>query len=101
MSCRVTVHCDIRNMKLLRETLDEMGYNYTDKENGVTVKSGFRNIEISENGKVVGDSGSRSTIDKINQTYQKNNVRANALKQGHMIESIREVGEDIVLEISY
>ena len=89
MSQQVTTQTEIRNVDILKETLKEMGINYSEIDDHTYAwGTGYNRMSVDvNNGEVKYDHMYGAKLDEFKMTYSKNNVRASILKKGHRIKS--------------
>jgi hypothetical protein len=104
MSTKVNVNTEIRNSKILKDTLEQLKIKCNeDKQNEIiTIQIAYNNMIFDlKNGHVSYDSGHKGQIDNINRNYQKNLVLMNANKNNHVVESVNESNDGIIITLSY
>jgi hypothetical protein len=68
MSCQITAKIDIRDMRILKDTLEKMGYKFKESGKGITVNEGYRSIRITES-EVTFDTGNEHIVNDIKVQY--------------------------------
>jgi hypothetical protein len=88
MSGKINVACELRDQKILADTLVKMGLTAsTEKDGRMTIKRPYMNMEIGIE-KIDCDSMDRGMADNIKVQYQKN-LQLNTLNiQGDMYEIV-------------
>jgi len=70
MSAKVEAKIEIRDMRILKDTLTRMGYKTNERNNGIAIKEGYRDIFFDlDKQKVVHDSYEASTVNNIKAQY--------------------------------
>jgi intein-encoded DNA endonuclease-like protein len=88
MSTKIIVQTEIREMAILRDTLEEMGLSFTaENENIIRIQNMSYPVSINlQNGSIDYDSDQRSIVDDMIQKYAVNYVRDEYLKRGLSIQ---------------
>lgn len=71
MSSKIHVKCEMRDRKILADTLTKLGYKFNEHDKIIRVKAGYQHIDISETD-ISCDSADRSIVSQIKVEYQKN-----------------------------
>jgi hypothetical protein len=71
MSAQITAKIEIRDMRILKDTLEKMGYKFTETGNEISINTGYRGIRFCGD-KVTYDSGQGQTVNEIKCQYALN-----------------------------
>ena len=84
MSYEVNVQFEVRSLRIMKETLQDMKIAYKEVNPGIlSIDRRYHNIVINSNdGTVSLDSDNRAEVDKITQTYQVNWYKEKLIKEG-------------------
>ena len=93
----------IRNITILKQTLEELGISFKElSDEKITFGEGYDRCEVDlAEGQIHYDDMKRNFIDKLEQTYGKHFIISEIKKKGHKIDSINKVGENIEVIASY
>ena len=70
MSAKVEAKIEIREMRILKDTLEKMGYKYNENGNCLSVRAGYRDIHFDlDNQKATHDSGESHIVQDIKVQY--------------------------------
>lgn len=102
MSRKINCLFEIRNMLIMKDTLRQLGYEFTDiNQDCVEIAQSYNNIRIdASTGEISYDSAQEKKVNTIKQNYMVNFYRDKAIKEGMQL--TQEVGQDgeIVLMLS-
>ena len=103
MSKRVQGITQIRDLLILKKTLEEMGISYKElSAERIAWGAGYDHVEVNlESGKVSYDEMRKQYIDNVQQNYSKNFILQQIAIKGHRIESVKTVGADIEIIAGY
>lgn len=103
MSTKVNIKTEIRNSRILKDTLKQLNINFTEENDIITVAQRYNNTVFNlKNGSIDYDDMQKNNVEKICRNYQKNLVISNANLNNHIVESITETSNnDIIIELSY
>ena len=95
MSCKIETAFAVREMKIMEDTLQKLGYSFSKMNNSLTIKKRFNNIIISHT-KVSCDSDNTIEVEKIKSEYSKN-VYVSEFENEGVIYEIEETKNEIVI----
>lgn len=104
MSSEYTVHFEIRDMLIMKNALEQMGYNYQELGNEhLAVKtSTFRDIIVDGNaGTITCNDSLKAEADKIKQGYMVEFYRENAIQEGNQIHMEEQTDGSIDIYLSH
>jgi hypothetical protein len=103
MSMQVKGITTIKNATILKRTLEELGIEYKEHDNVISMGSGrYDRMSFKlANGEVVYDDMRRHQLNEIKQTYSKNFVLQEIAIKGHRVASVQNVGQNIEIIASY
>ena len=95
MSMKTVVRCEIRDLAIMKETVEEMGYGFTAVgEDALQIKASYPITVNATDGTITCDSYDKSTVEKIMVNYQVNLVKEEALREGaHFEQEVLENGD--------
>jgi len=98
MSREIQVLFEIRSALILKDTLKEMGINYEELGNLITIKKKYHNIVMDlETGTISFDEMNINEVNKIKKNYMVNWYKDNAIREGNKVkEEINEKGQVIL-----
>ena len=86
MSTKINVSCEIRDSLILKDTLKQMGINFSENNAGIITMKLAYGVEIDPNsGKLSYDSSDTTRINNIQQTYTANFYRDKAIREGNQV----------------
>jgi hypothetical protein len=93
----------IREMAILKKTLEEMNISFKDlSAEKIAFGQGYDRVTIDvTNGDVHYDEMRKQFIDTLQQNYSKNFILAEILKKGHKVDSVKVVGQNIEIIAGY
>lgn len=85
MSEEIHVEFEVRSVPIMRETLNEMGYVFTETQKEIlVVNRKYHNIVINgKTGEVSLDIENKKEVDLITQNYQTAWFKDNLIREGH------------------
>lgn len=93
MSRKIEVQFEIREMLIMKDTLNQMGIRFSDQGNSLHIEGSYGGINITASS-IKYDSVSGSQVNKIKQQYMVNFYRDKAIKEGMQIhEEVQANGE--------
>ena len=101
MSRKICIQTEIRDKLILKDTLKEMGFDFTENRDVIEMNRAYHNLSINtESGKVSYDDANAGEFNKITTQYTVNFYKDKALKEGNQL--VQETTSDgkIVLRIS-
>ena len=101
MSRKIHVVLEVRDMLIMKETLEQMGINYNKTGTDIlSIPRSYHNIEINgNNNRISFDEANAKEVNKIKQTYMHNWYKDVAIKEGmQLTEEVNSKGE-IVLHV--
>jgi hypothetical protein len=103
MSREICINFEIRNMIIMKDTLKNMGINYTDlNDHQVQIKAQYRPIVIdSDAGNIKFDDMSKKVVDSIKQTYALNWHKDQAIREGNVYREEKLANGQIILHVSH
>jgi len=102
MSDEIHTEFEIKSSLILRETLQEMGKNFTETKPDVFVLNRpYHNMVFNANtGKISLDQENKNEMDLITQNYQTNWYQDCAIREGNKVTREVLVSGEIVLHVS-
>ena len=71
MSAQITAKIEIRDMRILKDTLEKLNFKFKESNGQISINEGYRGI-VFNGDKVTFDSGQQHTIDNIKSQYALN-----------------------------
>ena len=101
MSDDIHVEFEIRSMFIMKDTLREMGINYSEcSENVVEIERPSQNIIINgDTGEISLDSDNKSELDVILQKYQVAWYKDNCIRQGNRVKEEVTASGEVILRV--
>lgn len=102
MSKEVQVQFEVREMFIMKETLEQMGINYQElNEHQLEIKKSYHNIVIdAQSGIIRYDDMDKKQIDKIKQGYMVNFYKDKAIREGNKVTEEVQANGEIILHIT-
>ena len=99
MSAKLCVQFEVRDMLIMRDTLKQLGHNFTEvSQERLEIQRSYNPIVIQD-GSISFDSANQSEVNQIKQTYMVNYYKDQAIREGMQVkEEVNDNGE-IVLNI--
>jgi len=83
MSRKVNVQFQVNSMAIMRSTLTEMGMEFSEKNNAISVKRSYHPITINgDTGEISYDSDNEREVKLIKQNYATNFYMDRAIREG-------------------
>lgn len=104
MSKQVKCITTIKNLQILKKTLDEVGIHYSENNDIVAIESreAYDKIEFNlKNGDVDYDEMQQRKLNEIKQNYSKNFILNEIAIKGHRVTSVKNIGNNIEIIASY
>ena len=103
MSTKVNIKTEIRDSKILKDTLKQLNINYKESDSLISISAAYHNTSFNLlDGTVSYDDMNKEKVNQICRNYQKNLVVSNANLNNHIVESITEnQNNEIIIELSY
>ena len=101
MSRKVNVQFEIRSMLIMKDTLKQMGFDYTElSDSKLSARVGRYPLTIdSAKGLINYDEDDRSEVDHLKQEYMISWYRDKAIREGMQLKSERQTNGDVVLTL--
>jgi hypothetical protein len=101
MSRKIEVQTEIRDMLILKDTLKQLGHNFTDVSAAVIeISRSYHPIQFNTNtGTVSYDDANTSEANKIKQLYTVNFYKDQAIKEGNQVQEIKRANGEIEIRI--
>jgi hypothetical protein len=102
MSRKVNVHFEVRSMLIMKDTLKQLGHNFTETQKDIlSIQMSYMPTIINGvTGQIDYDDSNTKTVDKIKQQYMANFYRDQAIKEGMQVQQeVSKTGE-IILRLS-
>lgn len=102
MSDDIKIEFEVRNMTIMRKTLEEMDIHFNSlSDDVVEIPRDYHNIVINGNtGEISFDTMNKNEVDIITQKYQVAWYKDNLIRQGNKVkEEVKQTGE-IVLRVT-
>jgi len=101
MSEKIIIECEVRSMLIMKDTLEQMGFNYKElDDHRVQISQSYHNITIDSNtGRISCDSANRREVNKITQEYMLNFFKDKAIKEGNKFREERLANGEVELHI--
>lgn len=99
MSRRVCVQFEVRNALIMKDTLKQMGIDYTENRTNVfQISDGYRGMTINaENNTMTYDNMNVKRANEIKQQYMRNYYKDQAIREGMQFkEEVNSKGEIIL-----
>jgi hypothetical protein len=102
MSRKVVVQFEVRDMLILKDTLNQMGHVFTEvNQDVVEIHRSYHHISFNaKTGEVSYDDTNTSEVDKIKQQYMVNFYKDRAIKEGMQIRETKMANGEIELHIT-
>ena len=99
MSQNICVQFEVREALIMKDTLKELGYDFTEQNQDVLqIKASYMPITINcVAGKISHDSASQSVVNKIKQQYMVNFYRDKAIKEGMQIQQETKANGEVII----
>lgn len=103
MSKSIIGTTQIRDMLILKKTLEEMGIAFNEINNETLAwGSGYNKFRINvASGEVKYDSMRKTEFEALQKQYSKNFILQEIAKKGHRVESMQVVGDNIEIIAGY
>ena len=99
MSRKVCVQFEVRDMLIMKDTLNQLGFDFTEpSENLLDIDRSYNHIRIQD-GSISYDSDDQTDVNKIKQTYMVNYYRDQAIREGMQVQEETNENGEIVLNI--
>ena len=96
MSCKIQTFFAVRNMKIMQDSLNKLGFNYTEKGDGtLAIKRRYKNIVISED-MISCDSANQHEVNKIKVEYGRN-LGISIVEEMGALYKVEETKNEIVI----
>ena len=96
MSRKITVQFEVREMLIMKDTLEQMGISFTESAGQLRIEGSYGGISITDSN-ISFDSVDQKRVNKIKQQYMTNFYRDKAIKEGMQIhEEVNAKGEVIL-----
>jgi len=101
MSQKLCIQFEVREALIMKDTLTELGYNFTEKSQDVlSIQASYMPIVIDCNaGSITHDSAHVSMVNKIKQQYMVNFYRDKAIKEGMQVQEEVKANGDVVINL--
>lgn len=101
MSREVNVQFEVRNMLIMKDTLNQLGYDFNESKNNILeISRPWHPIRINGNtGSISYDEYHVSEVNKIKQTYMVNFYKDQAIREGNQVEEKVEANGEIIINI--
>jgi hypothetical protein len=92
---------EIRDMLILKETLKQMGHNFSETNADVIeMQRSYNNIQFNvKTGEVSFDDAQTQEVNKIKQTYAVNFYKDQAIKEGNQVQEVKRTNGEIEIRI--
>lgn len=101
MSRKVVVQTEIRDMLILKDTLKQMGHNFTEvNADLVEMSRSYHNVQFNtKTGNVSFDDVQINEVNSIKQIYAVNFYKDRAIKEGNQIQEVKRASGEIEIRI--
>ena len=101
MSRKVVCMTEIRDMLILKETLKQMGHNFSETNADVIeMQRSYNNIQFNvKTGEVSFDDAQTQEVNKIKQAYAVNFYKDQAIKEGNQVQEVKRTNGEIEIRI--
>ena len=101
MSQKICVQFEIREALIMKDTLRDLGFTYTEgRPDVLAIQAAYMPITIDcVAGSITHDSASGNTVNRIKQQYMVNFYRDKAIKEGMQIQEEVKADGEIVLNM--
>jgi len=102
MSRKVNVCFEVRNMLIMKDTLKQLGHDFTETQKDVLqIQASYMPTTINGiTGQIEYDDSNTKTVNKIKQQYMANFYRDQAIKEGMQIQQEVSHSGEIILRLS-
>jgi hypothetical protein len=92
---------EIRDMLILKETLKQMGHNFSETNADVIeMQRSYNNIQFNvKTGEVSFDDAQTQEVNKIKQAYAVNFYKDQAIKEGNQVQEVKRTNGEIEIRI--
>jgi len=103
MSTEVIGTTQIRDMLILKKTLEEMGISFQElSEETLAWGTRYNRMQVNvATGQIKYDSMNKSQVQELQQQYGKQFIMYEIAKKGHCVESVQTVGDNIEIIAGY
>ena len=100
MSCKIHTQFAVREVKIMEDTLEKLGFSFTKSGNQLVLKNrdNYNNVSISES-KITYDRGAAHDVENIKSEYQRNVEIARLDEEGSLYE-VEETREEITIFVA-
>lgn len=100
MSREVIVQFEVRDMLIMKDTLNQMGYDFTEvSPDFLEMQLKYKMTINAAQGVINFDSDDTRTVNKIRQNYMTNFYRDQAIREGNDVETEVQENGEIILRI--
>jgi hypothetical protein len=101
MSTKINVQCEIRDMRILKDTLNQMGINFTEQNQDVlAIQRAYMPITINtRTGDLSHDSAHTGEVKNIRIQYAANFCREQCIREGNQIKEEVDANGHITIQI--
>jgi hypothetical protein len=99
MSTKINVQCEIRDSRILKDTLSRMNISYTEKNQDVlAIQRAYMPITFNtKTGDASYDSASTREVESIMKQYAASFCRDQAIREGNQIQEEVDANGDIII----
>ena len=101
MSRKVVCTTEIRDMLILKDTLKQMGHNFSEvNADIIEIQRSYNNIQFNtKTGNVSFDDAQTHEVNTIKQAYAVNFYKDQAIKEGNQIQEVKRATGEIEIRI--
>jgi len=100
MSVKIEVKSEISNLEIIRDTLTELGYTFTERDEVLSINKNFHHLAIdTKSGQITCDSAQSAEVKEIKKQYARNFYRNQAIQEGMNIQE--QVSANGTIEIFF
>jgi hypothetical protein len=100
MSQKLCIQFEVREALIMKDTLKEMGYDFTEaKPDVLSLRATYAMTIDCNAGSIRFDSGDTGTVNKIKQQYMINFYRDKAIKEGMQIQEETKANGEVIINM--
>ena len=101
MSRKVCVQFEVRDQLIMKDTLKEMGFNFSESGDRLQVSSSYGISIDCGSGNIRYDDVDERNVNKIKQQYTINYYRNKAIKEGMQLREERNAKGEVIITLSH
>ena len=100
MSQKLCIQFEIREALIMKDTLKELGFDFTEQKQDILLIQASYPITVDCNvGSIKYDSANERDVNKIKQQYMVNFYRDKAIKEGMQIQQETKANGEIIINV--